>query len=278
MPSSSGTDCGSDGDEWDFCDSPPSATLKSSGPDKDIRGFSIFDNAVDGVKSELVKPPKKRLVTSRQPKSTFDITIIQPSLPNLRPYEQNEEKLLPASLLLASRNLLSHGQVLSAQRAVGDARPYFFYGAQMYPAILRATSNMTKSLKDMTANMTPAVVYGVRRHGLQGRPWPAANVTENPGDSIIGMLAFSLPDAEQKNLDRFQGGSSKRQVMRASFNLDDGRTAQIDCYVYVTDKSGLAVLPREEMPWRVSDLMQDPWHRQNLSSARAEEAELSLEL
>ena len=66
--------------------------------------------------------------------------------------------------------------------------------------------------------------------------------------------------------------------MRAKFNLDDGRSAEVECYVYVTESSGLAILPAEEEPWRVSDLMKDPWHRQNLSSARAEETALAAEM
>jgi len=280
MSSSSGVGSGSDREEWDDCDQPLSTAnpTRPESTNNDIRDFSIFDSAIDGIKSELVKPPKKRLVTKRTPRPKFDIVIIQPPLPKLLPYKRSEENLLPPSLLLASQNLLSHGQVLSAQRAVGDARPFFFYGAQLYPAILRGTSNMTRSLKDMADNMTPAIMHGIRRQILQGRPYPAAYLTNQPDDEIVGMLAFSIPQREQANLDRFQGGSSTRKVMRAKFNLDDGRSAEVECYVYVTESSGLAILPAEEEPWRVSDLMKDPWHRQNLSSARAEETALAAEM
>jgi hypothetical protein len=128
-------------------------------------------------------------------------------------------------------------------------------------------------LKDIILNITPATVDGLERYAVADRSWPA--VRPKPGAQVTGMLALSIPQTEQMYLDRFQGGTSTRTVMPASINLDDGRTAHVNCFVYVTNYTDkLDVLPHDVERWRVSELMQDPWHRQNLTYSEAEEAAL----
>jgi hypothetical protein len=259
--------------EWDDCDSPLITTTRTDSAQdaKDIKSFCMFANSIDGINSDLIKPPKKRLITSLQTRNNLNITI-RPSLPPMRPFDEDEQKLLPPSFVLAARNLLSHSYVLAAQQSVDNAKPYFFYGAQMFPAILRGSSNMTRPLREIIPTMTPAIVHGVSRQALQGRSWPAAYHTCAPNDSVVGMLAFSVPQHAQNFLDRFQSGSSARRVMRASFNLVDGRACEIDCYVYVTEqRADLNIARKPDRPWRVTDLMQDAWHLQNLAASGAEE-------
>jgi hypothetical protein len=273
-------------EDWDDCDAPLVETIRlpPAAAPTNIKDFCIFASSIDGIKSDLIPgpPPKKRLVTSvsPRPKPQLNITIhpahIAPRVP-LRPFADDGEWLLPPSLRLAARNLLSHSDVLAAQQTVRNALPYFFYGAQMFPAILRDSIGIKrKSLKDMIAQMTPAYVSGCRREGLEGRAWPAAYRTDRSEDSIIGMLAFGLPQYSQEALDKFQGGSSSRQIMKAKFNLRDGSICEVDCYVYVSTQQ--STQQSEYRPWCISELMEDSWHLQNLALSEAEESVLRPEL
>jgi hypothetical protein len=95
--------------------------------DKSImQNFPAFDNAIDGIESGLVKQSGLAVASTQKTKDAFNITIIQPARPDLKPFDPDEASKLPGSLLLASCNLLSHAQVLSAQQAVGNTLPYLF--------------------------------------------------------------------------------------------------------------------------------------------------------
>ncbi|KIW09184.1 uncharacterized protein PV09_00115 [Verruconis gallopava] len=266
----------SDDEDWDDCDRPIPRTKARRGPSR--RQIHQFTN-VDGIKSGLVKALGNENNVQRSKDALNLDTIIQLPPPTITPFEPGEEKVLPPSLLLASRNKIPYEQLLSTQKSVNFNLPYFFYGAQVYPAVLRGTTNTRKSLEDIIQTMTPALVYGIKRHALRGHTWPGVVCTGNQADLLSGMLAFGISDAARKWLDDFQGGSSELRTMRADFVLKDGRTCSIDCGVYVTKElPSLTLLPHSEKIWRVSDLMRDPWHLRNLSTSMAEEEYLNSKL
>lgn len=260
-------------EDWDDCDTPlvetkeiPKAVGKSR-----LKDFNIFSISIDGRKSNLVPS------TSPSPKLNV---VNYPPIPAdlLRLFSDEEQPLLPPSFLLSARNKLGREDILATQKCAGYALPYFFYGAQMFPSVLRNSAGLKRPLKEVITTMTPATVRGFRCHALQNRSWPAAIRGDPYKDNIVGMLAFGLPEHVQGCLDRFQGGSSAREVVRARFNHDDGGSCEIDCYIYLTGQGSNTSVLAEDKEWLVSDLMRDPWHLQNLASAKAEEAGLRAEL
>jgi hypothetical protein len=188
------------------------------------------------------------------------------------PYKASEENALPPSFRLAAHNRLSHQQVLSAELRVGNSLPYFFYGAQMFPSILLGTSKMNEVLTNVALNMTPALVRGFRRHVVRGHSYPAAVRSTDNDASVVGMLAFSIPNDVQRSFDTFQGGTSEMCVARANVVLKDGNMCSIDCRMYVSSARVIPLLVhQDERIWQVSDLMQDKWHLRNLTASKAQE-------
>jgi hypothetical protein len=261
---------------WDYYDQPNHAANTHSKPS--VQQIRHFTN-VDGIKSGFVKR-SEHVRHLQHHIGDLNITIQSPlGDETIIPYEANEESVLPPSFLLAAHNRLSYESVLSAQRSVKYALPFFFYGAQMFPAIVLGTTKMTESLNDIAHTMTPAVVHGFHRLALHGHAWPAAIHSANPADAIIGMLAFSIPDAALGMLDAFQGGSSELCLVRASFVLKDGSSCSIDCRMYVyKNQEDPMLVPQDKRKWRTSDLMQDEWHLRNLAPWNAQEEQLRIAL
>lgn len=149
----------------------------------------------------------------------------------------------------------------------------------MFPTVLLGSLGSPGSIRNMTADMTAAIVHGFRRHAIRGRSYPAASRTGDPADCIVGMLAFSNPDDARESLDKFQGDTGEICETKATFELSDGRLCSINCKMYVTkDNTERVLVPLLERKWRVSDLMHDEWHLKNLATRMAQEDSLKAAL
>jgi len=96
----------------------------------------------------------------------------------------------------------------------------FTYGSLMYPEVFTAVTGLT-------LRCTNATLIGWRRYALADRTYPGALPSDQPSDSIVGVVWLQVHPQAISALDRFEGDEYERVAVRIITAEGQSLTAQV---------------------------------------------------
>ncbi|KAK7414716.1 hypothetical protein QQX98_006484 [Neonectria punicea] len=134
----------------------------------------------------------------------------------------------------------------------------FFYGTLMAPevffSICYGEQNPPQAIKDMHT-FTPARLDGYCRHRVQGADYPG--IVPEKGQTVLGIYATGLTDANIYNLDCFEGSQYDKKIVEVKVLPQDASSTsgglQKKALVYVFNQPDFL----EKREWNFDEFRQE---------------------
>jgi len=184
---------------------------------------------------------------------------------------------LPKSFVMAIENLLRKDDIenfrLEMKLGFSQDLPYFFAGAFMFPATIRAVTNGT-TVQGIISSMTAATLRGYKLHAVKGGPWPALSPSNDPRDEVTGMAVFGLHDSQRQSIHRFYGGMFDFKRAIIEIEMFEGVVIPLEVGVYVWNRSDDDLIPTELATWDPNEMLRSDWLQIIFEQVRPEEIAL----
>lgn len=141
----------------------------------------------------------------------------------------NDSSKFPESYRVASANRFDNQEI---DDFIAGHRPSFFYGSLMFPCVVMFVIRQ-ENVIGVAKQMTPATIHGHHRYAVEGADFPAVLPSEDPYDTVNGFLGFGFTQDQRLCLDLFEGGMYDRHVAKATIELKDGTTREVEADVYI---------------------------------------------
>ncbi|MCJ1363814.1 hypothetical protein MMC16_002923 [Acarospora aff. strigata] len=155
---------------------------------------------------------------------------------------------IPQSFLRASDNRLTAEQIDAF--LASSTRPSFFYGSLMFPKIV---SDVTwrNDVDSIIKRMTPAVLPRHQRYVVSWADFPAVLPSDEPGDSVRGMLLFGLNEQENARIENYESGLYTMEHAQVEVVLSDGNTRLVVADVFIWKNPRGELIEVQDRLWSI---------------------------
>ncbi|TPX20855.1 hypothetical protein DIZ76_016752 [Coccidioides immitis] len=154
--------------------------------------------------------------------------------------------------------------MLSAERLdelLKGPMPMFLFGQLMLPQVLQFVTDAPPGY-DVAANMTQASLLGYKLSVFEGANLPVVLPSGELGESVDGLVIFSLTPEQRNWIYQFEAENSKLLThVQVEICMDDGNLRSIDAATFVWKGPMAGIVETGSKSWKVDAFIESEWYQ-----------------